>query len=310
MSDFRFTVDTDPMARSVNGVTHHVDATTVAVTGMGAAVVAAEAAAADHVSHEVTRGFHALMVSQISQKRALAKSNMDARLLEMTYQHKALLRIKAQMQADFNRIAARYGKLFNALNEALRARVFELDYPSAKLSLNDQPLIQQRQLTQASLIPTHHIEALPASQQIAAAHAKKNAAVAISRMRDSIGHAVELRNATQEIIHPMPTGARHAHWVPVLLSENDDLNLDLVRQRLFVAGGHAADPKFRQVVEACVGEAASSFTWDKVDPATREKVRGKFAELIGKSGLTEREKKAAAGLLERAEWQAISGGAA
>jgi hypothetical protein len=308
MADFEFTVDTRPMAQTVNGVTHHVDATTVAVTGMGAAVVAAENAAAEHISHEVTRGFHALMVSQISQKRALAKSNMDAKLLELTYHYKALMRIKAQMQADFNRIAARYGKLFQTLNDALRSRIFELDNPSASLSLTEHPLLQQRQLTQASLVPTHQLETLPASQQIAVAQAKKNAVQVLTRMRDNIVHAARLRDSTQAVIYPEGGGIKALHQIPVLISEGDDLNLDLRAQRLAVAGGNGQAPQLRLAVESRVAAVAAELAWKKVDAATRDQVRSKCAALVTRSAMNEREKKVFSALLSSSDWETLSGG--
>ena len=42
MAQFNFTVDTEPMADSIDGVANHVDGTTAAVVAMQTAVIIAE----------------------------------------------------------------------------------------------------------------------------------------------------------------------------------------------------------------------------------------------------------------------------
>ena len=83
-----FTVDTRPMADEINKVSRHVDNTTAAVVSMKAAVVMAEKESADLVCNNVNRGFHALMLSQVSQKTAKLQSEVNSHLLRLNQQSK------------------------------------------------------------------------------------------------------------------------------------------------------------------------------------------------------------------------------
>jgi hypothetical protein len=57
MANLHFTVDTTPMARSVDSVRGHVNGVTTAVTAMEAAVIATEQESARTISENVDRGF-------------------------------------------------------------------------------------------------------------------------------------------------------------------------------------------------------------------------------------------------------------
>ena len=116
-------VDTQPMANELQSVSNHVTGTTTAVVAMQAAVIKADQDAADRVCHDVNRGFHALMSSQLSQKIAKLQSDVDSHLLRLNQQAKQLLNIKKQMERDYQRTAMRYCKTFNSINKELRQRV-------------------------------------------------------------------------------------------------------------------------------------------------------------------------------------------
>ena len=126
-------VDTEPMAREITSVSNHIKGTTAAVVGMRAAVIQAEEEASDHVCENVNRGFYTLIRSQISQKIAKLKSEVDSHLMQLNQQRKQLLAIRSRMERDYNMISNRYLKLFNGLNQNLRQRVFELDRPTIEL---------------------------------------------------------------------------------------------------------------------------------------------------------------------------------
>ena len=83
MAHMSFTVDTQPMAREIESVSQKVKGTTAAIVGMRAAVIAAEAEAADHVCNNVNLGFYTLIHSQISQKIARLQSDVDSHLMKL-----------------------------------------------------------------------------------------------------------------------------------------------------------------------------------------------------------------------------------
>src|SRR5580704_2289557 len=122
MAHFNFTVDTEPMASSIDGVAVHVDGTTAAVVAMQTAVVIAEEKGAAKICNNVNFGFYSLIRSQISQKIATHKSKADAKIMELQQQSISLVAIKSRMEKDYMMLASRYTKHIEGLNKALRAR--------------------------------------------------------------------------------------------------------------------------------------------------------------------------------------------
>ena len=137
MAQFNFTVDTEPMADSIDGVANHVDGTTAAVVAMQTAVIIAEEKGAERICNNVNYGFYSLIRSQISQKIATHKSKADAKIMELQQQTVSLAAIKSRMEKDYMMLASRYTKLFEGLNKSLRARIFELDKPSTSFVYKD-----------------------------------------------------------------------------------------------------------------------------------------------------------------------------
>jgi hypothetical protein len=130
---FTFNVDTSPMGNSLLHISRNVDSAKDAVLRSTEAIVEAEAAAAAKVSRNVAAGFHFLITSQIEQKKAAAKSSMDAKSAQLLGEKTAGGAMENQFTGDFNRIKNRYYKLFGSLNKALKMRIAELDKPVFQL---------------------------------------------------------------------------------------------------------------------------------------------------------------------------------
>ena len=99
------------MAQTVGTVSTHVNGTTAAVVAMKAAVVQAEKEGADHVCEKVNKGFYTLIRSQISQKIATLRSEVDSQLMRLNQQRKQLTAIRQRMERDYQMICGRYLKL-------------------------------------------------------------------------------------------------------------------------------------------------------------------------------------------------------
>jgi hypothetical protein len=134
MANLHFTVDTAPMARTVDSVKGHINATTAAVTTMEAAVILSERESSKTICENVDNGFYILVKSQISQKAVAAYTEMSAKEMTLVQLAKALDNVKRQMESDYQMISRRYAKLFASLNKALETRVQELDRPVMKLA--------------------------------------------------------------------------------------------------------------------------------------------------------------------------------
>lgn len=149
MNDFRFTVDTDPMAREIQGVNRSVSAVGAAVTAMQVAVIASEHKAANDICASIDSGFYMLMRSRLSQRIAQFASIMNSRTGSMMETASAIDRTHQQMQGDFNRIKSRYIKVFDSLDRNLESRVRELDRPAMNLASKRFSVLSGRQCKEA-----------------------------------------------------------------------------------------------------------------------------------------------------------------
>src|ERR1035437_3593305 len=157
MANFSFTIDTQEMADGLYSVAPHVDGATGAMVSMQTAVIMAERHAAEDICRNVNRGFFSLIRSQISQKIAISRSQVEARLLELRDQSQKLLGVKTTMQRDFQMIAARYTKLFRSLDLALFSRLYELNLPLLDLVQKDVGRMGSRRRALQAAVPVHQM---------------------------------------------------------------------------------------------------------------------------------------------------------
>ena len=228
-------VDTQPMAQEIDSVSNHIKGTTAAVVGMQAAVIKAEEEASNHVCENVNRGFYTLIHSQISQKIAKLKSEVDSHLMQLNQQRKQLLAIKSRMERDYNMISARYLKLFNGLNQNLQQRVFELDKPTIEFAVKDVDKITNRTRLLPGAVPVVQLESLEMSQRILASNIKYRGLSVINSMKRFLRDMYAQKRLTDQILLPEQTSAQRGRtpvfrkvraggWYLLLLSEDKNWN--------------------------------------------------------------------------------------
>jgi hypothetical protein len=200
MATFNYTVDTNPMAQEMSSVSRHVRETTGAVVAMQTAVVLAEERAADHVCKNVNNGFYSLIRSQISQKMAKLKSDVDSHLMQLVQQKNALLSIKNRMQKDYNMISSRYIRLFNGLNVNLKQRIFELDKPTVDFAVKEVDRVSNRVKYLTATIPITQLESLTVSQKIVASNVKFRGLNVIYSMKNFLFEMSNQKKLTDQIL--------------------------------------------------------------------------------------------------------------
>ncbi|MDR1882799.1 MAG: hypothetical protein LBR26_08475 [Prevotella sp.] len=227
-------LDTDPMAQKISSVSSHVNATTTAVVAMQTAVVLAESKAADHVCDNVNRGFYTLIRSQISQKTAKLKSEVDSHLMHLNQQRKQLLAIKGRMERDYNMISSRYLKLFNGLNQNLRQRIFELDKPTIDFAVKEVEKVSNRTKYLTATVPVSQLESLAASQRIIASNVKFRGLKVINSMTRFLADMSEQKKLTDQVLLTGSVKIENTSFsVPIVISECnfdkfDNKNMDVV----------------------------------------------------------------------------------
>ncbi len=200
MATFNYTVDTVPMADEISRVSKGVNRTTGAVVAMQTAVVVSGEQAANRVCNNLNTGFYSLIRSQISQKTAKLKSEVDSLLMELVQQKNALLAIKNRMEIDYNLITSRYVKLFNRLNSNLRQRVFELDKPTTDFAVKEVDKLWNRTKYLTATIPVSQLESVSFSQMILASNVKKRGLNVINSMKSYLLEMNSQKKLTEKIL--------------------------------------------------------------------------------------------------------------
>ena len=220
MPTFNYTVNTQPLADKMGGISGHVNATTAAVIAMQTAIIEAEEEAAKHVSENVNKGFYSLIRSQISQKIAKLQSSVDSQLMLMDQQKNALKSIKLTMQKDYNMISARYNKIFNVLNSNLKNRVYELDSPVITFAFKEINRLTNRVKYLAGSIPINQSESLALSQKILASNLKDKGYLVIKSMKYFLSELDNQRKVTQGFISSIVVDSyNYERLIPVVIYE-------------------------------------------------------------------------------------------
>jgi hypothetical protein len=220
MASFTYTVDTVPMAEEMHSVSRHVDGTTTAMVAMQVAVIEAEELAAGHICANVNKGFYSLIRSQISQKIARLQSEVDSHLTQLHVQSQAILAIKSRMERDYNMITARYLKLFNALNNNLKQRIFELDRPAVELAGTNVTKLTNRYRYLTTTVAVNQLESVDSSQSVIVANVKKRGERAILSLQRFIAEMNKQQKLTSQIlITNQPFSTEGAIYLPVAVYE-------------------------------------------------------------------------------------------
>ena len=257
---------------------------------MQTAVIMAEKHAAEDICRNVNRGFFSLIRSQISQKIAISRSQVEARLLELRDQSLKLSSVKTTMQRDFQMIAARYTKLFHSLDTALLNRIHESDAELLDLVNKDVARMTGRSRVLQASVPVHQMESVSSSQRIAASNTRSRAGVAISAMSRFIQESNQQDRLSSSILSGDRADKDAALFLPFALVDCDSLQ---TRQRQW--SYHAPTPPVPEIgqqvkaaIERSVFPMLSEIQWHEPEATERENVASCFRELIERAKLNER----------------------
>ena len=294
-------VDTDPMAKSIDGVSHRVDATTAAVVAFKSAVIKAEKEGADHVCSNVNKGFFTLMHSQLSQKIAANQSRVDSLTMELVAQKKRLLAIKSTMEKDYSRIVGRYSRIINGINKALKQRVIELDRPIFDFATRDVARNMGRNQLLSAIVPVCQLENITASQQITASNMKHDSLRVIDSTERFLRQMNEQKILTDKILLRSVPGDEGTEHYPVAIMESQmDANGNMAYD---VAVPEGLDKENSKEIKGRVYEHSSELEWR--DAEINDIVRQEFAKLVINSAASDRVKKMASSLFEENKTQTL-----
>jgi hypothetical protein len=305
MATFNFTVDTHPMANEIKGVSRQVAGTTTAVVAMQTAVVEAERQAAKKICQNVNSGFYTLMHSQISQKIAKGQSDVDSYLMLMVTQQKQLKAIKTKMEHDYRMIAARYTKLFNALNQNLKQRIFEIDKAIVDFAVREIGKMSNRPLNLVAIAPFMQLESLTASQKILGSYIKERSARMLSFIHRFLADSKRQKEISESVLSKQKIEIESLQMkIPAVIcenimdaAENKNVSVSISQECL------SNVPKSE--IKNTVFSQLSNIEWK--NGSVKEEIKGEFSKLNSESSNSERVKKLALELFNKNDFQIASG---
>lgn len=304
MATFNYTVDTQPMAKEIGSVSNHVKATTTAVVAMQAAVVLAEAKAADHVCDNVNKGFYTLIRSQISQKIAKLQSEVDSHLMQLNQQKKQLLGVKSRMERDYNMISNRYLKLFTGLNINLKQRVFELDKPVIDFAVREVEKVSNRTKHLTASVPINQLESLAVSQRIIASNLKYRGLNVINSMTKFLADMYAQKELTDQILLESNSNIdNNTLSIPVIISESNYDKFD--NKHIEISVSPVELSKQSQIsIKNLVMQNVENLQWRNKEGANKE-IQSEFIKMLNSSNASQRVKDTANKLFMANTFQTI-----
>ena len=293
-------VDTTPMADQIKSVSRSVTGTTAAVVTMQSAVIAAENAGANKVCSNVNRGFFTLMQSQISQKIAQKKSRVDALLMKLAQNKRQLLGIKATMEREYERIAARYLKTFTSINKELAQRIQQIDQPVFDLVNKHMAASTTRMNAISAWAITSQTEGLTKGQQILVSKMKSNANTALEQSTQFLTQISEQRVLTNKVLISNPAGNDDKECkIPVVVCETISNDVGLKCVDITMPDG------FNQQIKGEINNAIRSKELEWKDETPSDIIAEEFAMLLESSQTSPRVKSMMRDLYAKTKFQVL-----
>jgi len=304
MADFNITVDTTPMARSVDTAGNHIVGVNAAVVAMNAAVIAAEKASSKTICKNVDNGFFMLVKSQISQKAVAAYTEMTSKLVVLQQLNKSLDRVKQQMEGDYHSIAKRYAEHFNSLNKSLETRVRELDRPAMRLAEIRKNMIFDRLKDDGSMLFCASSEALPLGQTAFAGKLKQKTRDTMLTLSESINEERSYSEKVDSILIKREDYSDDSdlRYLPAIFFATDSLlNPDDSIESVYTTD--VMENSGPLVSE--INRVQNDLLWTALDKDEKDAIRREFMALCEKEANEERLAKEMLRMFDASSWEVL-----
>lgn len=305
MADFNITVDTSPMANSLDNVNSNVKGVTASVVAMETAVVIAQQKASEHICKNVDSGFFILMKSQFDQKIAAVSSKMMSQMQLMETFRNDIDKIMVIMNDDYDRIKNRYMRHFSSLDKALETRIHELDKRAYEIS-QDYKLSQFK--TGGEVIKTicysDDTQLINVKQSSATVKSKCEKSIAV--MADNVVAQLKYSDSVKSILKDGEFEQKEEQYVPVIFSESDSVVMaDSSVKNIYYSteAKYASDSKYLNSLK----ENSEKFTWSEVKNSEFEPVKNSFQARVNAEVSNERVAKEMLRLFEETKWEEAGG---
>jgi len=305
MAELNFTVDTTPMAHSVDSAKGHLNGVTVAVTAMEAAVIAAERESSRTICQNVDEGFYMLVRSQISQKAVAAYSEMISKQMTLVQLAKALDNVKHQMESDYNMITRRYAKLFQSLNKALETRVKEIDRPAMNLAEIRKSMVFDKLINDSSALFSVSAETLPLAQTALSGKLKQKTRDTLNTLSEAVYENRSYSEKVDSILAKNEINSsdeRDTRFMPAIFFVTDSLlNTDSFIENVFMAQSDVWQNT--APIVSTLNLVQKDLHWAPAANEEKTMVRNEFLSLCEKESNEERVSQEMIRLFDESAWE-------
>jgi uncharacterized protein YukE len=304
MADFNFTVDTTPMAQSVDSAGRHIVGVNASVIAMQAAVIAAEKASSKTICENVDNGFYMLVKSQISQKAVAAYTEMASKQVILLQLAKSLDRVKQQMEGDYHSIAKRYAEHFNSLNKSLETRVRELDRSAMQLAEIRKSMVFDRLKDDGSMLFSASSEAIPLAQTALAGKLKQKTRDTMITLSESINEDLSYNEKVDSILVKQEDNSDGSdlRYLPAIFFATDSLlNSEDSIESVYTAD--AMENNASLVSE--INRVQNELSWTTLDKDEKDGIRREFLALCEKEAGEERLAKELIRMFDASSWEVL-----
>lgn len=214
-------VDTDAFDASVDSCNKSVNGLTASVGAMNAAQCLAISKNADKVSKTIIDGFFHTVRTDLSTQQAELEQTITARLGLLREQAKLLRKKQEEMETNYNRTCAFYGKTFKDLNEELSNNIHKLDEDVFKFVENVGH--QSSRMLHTDLVPdvvTFSKESSAVQSALGAAMVKQHALQAMRQAQDFLISKARSEQTMRE--STVEGNGKDRYFVPVCCLETTD----------------------------------------------------------------------------------------
>lgn len=214
-------VDTDPFDESILITENQVDELTGSVQEAGVANVESIKNNAKAISSTIVSGFFSYIHSDLSQQTSELRPKVEAKMVQLIKLHEACRGKIDQMSEDFNRIAERYTKIFDTLDNETRNRILALNGKLFSLEKIIQAKIDKsssESLFAGSTISNLETESL--TSLLFGMRIKAGAMLIINRTKNLLLSEKIFNKRISSILSPEKTDTNKPIYLPVIVMGN------------------------------------------------------------------------------------------
>lgn len=279
--DIGIEVDTDPFDEGVDHASQSLGTVAGLLSAAEVAQVAAIKASGERIAQTATRGFFALLSSDISAQISEFGSSLKASAGLMMEQALAIDRIHQQMEQDYHAIKARYARVFSDLDSELKRRIRELDAHCFKLKERCVDAVVNRPyVDNAAGVLVGTVDQHATAGKMQSARTKEHASEALDSLSDVCDQIRDYRGAVSGLLDT--TAGDSVECVPVVYALQRDLDTGFDRIIVHGSGAGASDEVRKGVISFAARVPDGS--WTALAPSDAAAVDGQFYGLVQRYG--------------------------